>query len=108
MKIIKVKHFIPGYKAMCLGPIILVKQDSKFDEKDLNHEKIHWEQEKECLILPFLLWYGVEFLIKLAKYKNWHKAYRAISFERESYANQNNSDYIENRSHFSWFKYIKQ
>jgi hypothetical protein len=39
---------------------------------------------KEILYIPFYLWYGVEWLIKLF-YKG--NAYRNLSFEREAYDN---------------------
>jgi hypothetical protein len=39
---------------------------------------------KEMLYIPFYLWYGVEWLIKLLCKGN---AYRNLSFEREAYDN---------------------
>jgi hypothetical protein len=39
---------------------------------------------KEMLYIPFYLWYGVEWLVKLFCKGN---AYRNISFEREAYDN---------------------
>lgn len=42
-------------------------------------------------ILPFYLFNVVEFLIRLLQYKNWHKAYKNMSFERETYYNESNS-----------------
>jgi len=34
-------------------------------------------------------------------------AYRNISFEREAYDNDDNLNYIKERKHYSWLKYIK-
>ena len=73
-----------------------------------NHEEIHSEQQKEMLILPFFIWYGLEFLFRLCQYRNWSKAYRNISFEREAYANQDNIAYLGRRKHFAWFNYINR
>lgn len=56
---------------------------------------------KEMLYIPFYLWYGVEWLIKLF-YKG--NAYRNLSFEREAYDNQYNLDYLKTRKHYSWLK----
>ncbi len=75
----------------------------------MNHEMIHYYQQREILVLPFFLWYGVEFLFRLIQYRNWKKAYRNISFEREAYANEVNYDYLRNvRVRFAWIKYLKQ
>ena len=70
----------------------------------LNHEGIHVPQEKEMLIIFFYIWYGLEWFIKLFFYGA--NAYSNISFEREAYSNEYNLDYIKNRKHFSWVKYI--
>ncbi len=70
----------------------------------LNHEKIHIEQQKELLVIPFYLWYCGEFLIKLLKYKD--KAYYNLSFEREAYANEKDVNYIKSRKFFSFLKYL--
>ena len=103
-------NYIPfkGYKAMMLFGILFIRgKDTVINEIDLNHEEIHFKQMVEMLIIPFYIWYGIEWLIKLFKYKDTHKAYRNISFERESYQNENNLEYLTNRKCYSWFKYIK-
>lgn len=54
MKIIYAKHFPPkGYKAITLGPVIIVRKPHRLDMTDYNHECIHWEQYKELLIIFF-------------------------------------------------------
>ena len=70
----------------------------------INHEFIHVPQQKEMLILPFYIWYILEWLIKIIFYGT--EAYVNISFEREAYSNQNNLDYLKTRKHFSWMKYL--
>lgn len=108
MKIIRNKYLPPeGYKAMTIGPFIFVRKPYVLGTIDLNHEAIHWEQEKEMLIIPFFLWYAVEFLIKYVFYGfQWHKAYRNISFEREAYYNQEIMTYTYLRVPFDWLRYL--
>ncbi len=72
----------------------------------VNHERIHFYQSLELLVLPFYLIYVIEFLIKILKYKNIEKAYFNISFEREAYQNENDLDYLKRRKSFSFFKYF--
>lgn len=109
MKIIRVKNtklFPQGYKAITIGPFVITKSHTVLNLVDLQHEDIHWSQEKEMLILLFLVWYVIEFIIRLCIYGNWDRAYRNISFEQEAYNNQNTTDYIKTRKHYNWIKYI--
>lgn len=73
-------------------------------EKTINHEKIHWKQQVELLVIPFYIIYLLEFLIKFLFYGK--DSYRNISFEREAYSNDENLDYLKSRKLFSWIKYI--
>ena len=79
-----------------------LKEDSVF----LNHERIHLRQQAELLILFFYLWYGLEFLIRLIQYKNRHKAYRNISFEREAYHHENEIGYLKKRRGYGFFEFL--
>lgn len=109
MKIIRIKHtklFPQGYKAITIGPFVFTKKNTKLDMVDLNHESIHWEQEKEMLIILFYLWYVIEFFIRLFTSFNWSKAYRNISFEKECYVNAENLKYLDTRKHYAWLKYL--
>lgn len=76
----------------------------------LNHELIHTAQMKELLYVPFYLLYILEWLIRLAIYRNAREAYRNISFEREAYDMQNNFGYIidKERKPYAFLKYIKR
>ena len=60
------------------------------------------------LILPFFLWYLVEFVVNLFKYNDWSKAYRNISFEREAYDFEKKKDYLAFRKKFAWFNYLRK
>lgn len=108
MKIIRIKtKFFPqGYKAITIGPFVITKPNTVLDPIDIQHESIHWAQEKEMLIIPFFLWYVIEFFIRLIIYRDWNKAYRNISFEQEAYTNQEDSKYIKNRKYYNWIKYF--
>jgi len=93
--------------AITLAPFgIYVKERYLNNKETINHEKIHWKQQIEMLILPFYLWYVIEWFIKLLKYGR--SAYYAISFERESYIHDINIDYIKIRKKYSWIKYLNK
>ena len=110
MKIIY-NNIIPfkGFKAMNLFGVLFVRNDIKtpMNEIDINNEAIHSEQYKEMLWIPFLIWYGIEWFIKIFIYGDTHKAYRNISFEREAYQNEHDLEYLSNRKRYRWFKLIK-
>jgi len=92
---------------MTIGPWILAKRGKILKENDILHETIHWEQEKETLIIGFYLWYILEFLIRwiISGFK-WKKSYRAISFEQEAYEGEKNPKYLTIRKHYNWIKYL--
>ena len=50
--------------------------------------------------------YVVEWLFRLAQYRDFMKAYAAISFEREAYANQRDLGYLRRRRPYSFLKYL--
>lgn len=101
------KYFPEPYVAMAIWPFILVKEECiKNDSYIINHEKIHLKQQIELLWLPFFIWYGIEFLIRLFMYKNWNKAYRNISFEREAYRNEKDLNYLQSKKLWSYFRYL--
>jgi hypothetical protein len=107
MKIVRCKWFPPkGYSAMMLVWWLIVKEGYQVTQRLITHETIHSKQQKEMLVVPFFIWYGVEFLVRLIQYRNWDKAYRNISFEREAYSNQGNKEYLDGRGHFAWIRYI--
>lgn len=72
----------------------------------LNHERIHLRQQAELLILPFYVWYVLEYFFRLSTHRNKNEAYRNISFEREAYANEHNPDYIKHRKLWGFLKYL--
>ena len=71
------------------------------------HEMIHSRQQAELLWLGFYLWYVVEWIVRLAIYRNGFKAYRSISFEREAYAKQGEIGYLKKRKLFAWREFLR-
>jgi hypothetical protein len=108
MILIVFKYLTPrGFRGLTFFPFVFMS-----DKKDkqntifLNHEKIHICQQLELLILPFYIWYFLEFLFRWIQFKDRKQAYFAISFEREAYANEKNLYYIKQRSFWSFIKYL--
>lgn len=92
---------------MALFPFILVNTEKlKFDEVIIRHEVIHLRQQLELLILPFYFFYLINYLYNRLIYKDHHKAYMNIVFEREAYANDAFPDYLKRRKLFSWFRHF--
>lgn len=130
LKIIYCKYLPPkNYVAMTILFWMLVRKNSKISKYTENHENIHLQQEIELAILYIILYvimilfgisylwailvifiyyiiYSIEYLIRLILYRNHKKAYMNISFEQEAYLNSSNFNYLENRKHFSWIKYL--
>ncbi len=109
MMLIVTKYLIPkGYTGLAIFPFVFLRHNG--DKKNnvfVNHEKIHLRQQLEMLIIPFFVWYFLEFFIRWMHYKNKYLAYKNISFEREAYVNEMNLDYLKSRKFFSFLKYIK-
>lgn len=105
------KFFGKRFLGITLWPFILIKNQAlKSDTILINHEKIHLRQQIEMFVIPFYLWYGIEYLFRLIQYKNRHLAYRNISFEREAYANETNLTYLKSRRlwRFLYFMNLKK
>ncbi|MBQ0074665.1 MAG: hypothetical protein KBT34_10770 [Prevotella sp.] len=107
MKIIPNKHIpLKGYKLLTVYPFLFTRRGVGYTADDLNHEEIHARQQKEMLLLFFYLWYLIEWLIRLIQYRNAHKAYRNISFEREAYAFQSDELYLIRRKKYSFINFL--
>ena len=88
--------------AITLAPFGIYIKEKYWCSKTLRrHEMIHWKQQMEMLIIPFYLWYFIEWVIKLFKYGK--DAYHNISFEREA---NRSYEYPDDRKPFAWIKYI--
>lgn len=104
MKII-INKIIPfkGFTAITLWPFIFARRP--LNEKVVRHESIHVKQQLEMLLLPFFVWYLLEWVVRLLIYGfDTKKAYKNISFEQEARLNENNAEY--KRRHYAWVKYL--
>jgi len=120
MKVI-VNKIIPfgTFVAVTIGPFIFTKDASKITRIVVNHEAIHWEQQKELLILFCYILYGLFFLLELViclfdksrgahadgRHRSiWKRAYRSIPFEREAYSYERDQQYLRTRRHYAWIR----
>ncbi|MGO4821445.1 MULTISPECIES: hypothetical protein [unclassified Flavobacterium] len=108
MFLIVAKYLIPkSFKGFTIYPFVFLKYKvDKVNPVLINHERIHLRQQLELLIIPFFIWYFVEFSLRYFQYRSFDLAYLNISFEREAYANEKYMDYLKHRSFFSFFKYL--
>ena len=108
--ILLVKYLIPrGFSGITVFPFILIKRKTlKQDLVFINHERIHIKQQLELFIIPFFVFYGLEFFIRLIQYRSRHLAYRNISFEREAYSNEKDLNYLQSRSFWNFINYLKR
>ena len=121
-----------NYDTITLAAWVCTKCMSKEEmpQSTRNHECTHARQWVECMLasgviiwalvlfanisawwfvlsfLMFYILYVLEYLIKLILYRNFSKAYKNISFEREAYECQFDNNYLENGDYFNWIKYI--
>lgn len=108
MFLIVAKYLIPkGYRGLAAFPFVFVKYRIDVENKVfVNHEKIHLRQQLELLVIPFFIWYFIEYLFRLIQYKKADLAYRNISFEREAYANEKDLEYLKSRSFLKFLDFL--
>lgn len=101
--------FTNGFaRGIALFPFILLNsKDLKNNKTIINHERIHLKQQSELLVIPFYIWYLVEFIIRFSQHYNFRKAYENISFEREAFTNDKNLEYLSTRKYWSFTRYLK-
>jgi integral membrane sensor domain MASE1 len=87
---------------ICLAPFgIFMKPNYLHFTRVLEHEKIHWKQQMEMLIILFYIWYLVEWIFKLLLFGK--RAYYNLSFEREARAFEKTPSA---RKPYGWLRYI--
>lgn len=90
---------------MAVFPFILLrKQDLPYSPQLINHERIHLTQQLELFILPFYIWYAIEYLFFRLKGCTHHAAYRSISFEKEAYTHENDLNYLSSRRRWAFLR----
>ena len=90
---------------MAIFPFLFVK-NKKPSKVLINHERIHFRQQIEMLILPFYIWYLLEYLIYRLNGLNSYQAYMSISFEREAYTNDDDLAYLKKRKIWCFLRYV--
>lgn len=90
--------------AITLGPLVFVSGPASSTLK--NHERIHWEQYKECLIVGFLILYCMFWIKGILSGYSRTDSYLSIPFEREAYENDINLEYLNTRKKFTWTSYL--
>lgn len=84
------------YDAFAIYPFLFYKGGYP-DRTLINHEHIHFAQQKELLFIGFIvlyLYYWLKF------------GYEKHPFEQEAIVNQNNTKYLDDRSAFGWVGYL--
>ena len=108
MILIVSKYLTPkGFRGLTFFPFVfMADKEDKLNEIFINHEKIHLRQQLELLIVPFFIWYLMEFFVRWFQFKDKYVAYKNISFEREAYDNEKDLDYIKSRSFWKFLSYL--
>lgn len=94
------------YKAVTLGWLIVIRKRD-YSEELLVHEYIHFQQQKETLLIFGYLIYFFELIIKSIYLRSIKKGYFAISFEQEARLFQSIGEYPFTRKPFAWRHFIK-
>ena len=94
---------VVAVNAVALYPFLIIRTD--LDEHQMNHELIHFEQQRELYIVGFYALYVYDFIKGMIKYKDRTQAYYMIRFEQEAYNNQLDLGYVANRKKQAWNKY---
>lgn len=108
MILIVFKYLTPrGFRGFTFYPFVfMADKDDKLNKVFINHERIHIRQQIEMLIIPFYIWYIIEYLFRLIHYKDKFIAYKNISFEREAYAKEKDLNYVKQRSFWVFLNYL--
>jgi len=102
-----IPKFFKKFAGCAVWPFVFIKDHRlKQDAVFVNHEKIHLRQQMELLVIFFYIWYVLEFLLHLVRLRSRYAAYRAISFEKEAYANENDLHYLKQRPFFEFLSYL--
>jgi hypothetical protein len=96
---------MPGdTRGIALFPFIFLRQGQPTDAL-LRHERIHLRQQAELLVLPFYLWYLLDYARHRLRGLSRKDAYLAICFEREAYAHDQEAGYLNRRPRWAFVEY---
>lgn len=101
-KVFKIKRIPFGRDFLAINLFGLIFAVRPLNSVELNHELIHTAQQRELLYVSFYVWYVVEWLVLLLKYRDGIKAYFHIRFEQEAYRHERDLDYLKKRRHFRY------
>ncbi len=91
---------------MAIFPFVFLREMKFKDDQTLvNHERIHFRQQIEMLIIFFYPVYLLNFILNLIRYGKWNKAYREIIFEREAYSKESDLIYLSKRKFWNFLNY---
>ena len=99
----KMLSIVISVYAITLFPFIILSEE--VDEYTMNHELIHFEQQKELFVVGFYALYVYDFIRGMIKYKNKDMAYYLIRFEQEAYNHESDLGYIIDREKNAWKQY---
>lgn len=88
--------------AITLGFVVFSRSD--MSESTKRHETIHFQQYLETLFVGFLILYFYDYARSRIKGISGSESYRAIRAEKEAYENQDNLNYLANRTRWKWIK----
>tara|TARA_Y100001938_G_C7749364_1_gene263156 strand:- start:47 stop:424 length:378 start_codon:yes stop_codon:yes gene_type:complete len=91
--------------AFSAGPFVVCR--GELSEKVKTHETIHFFQQVEMLFVLQWILYGLFYIIGRFTKGSWKAAYYGNPFEVEAYANDLDSDYLQERKFWAWASYIK-
>lgn len=86
--------------AITLFPFVFSRDIMSKETK--RHEAIHFQQYLETGVIGFLVLYLWDYAESLAMGLKGPEAYRNIRAEIEAYSNDDDENYLQNRSRWSW------
>jgi hypothetical protein len=89
-----------GVRGITLYPYIFIGDEG--DDRLINHELIHIEQQRELWVVLFYILYVAHWLRAFSKLGDFKMAYYEIPFEKEAYANDDNLEYLKTRQKNAW------
>ena len=69
----------------------------------INHEKIHFRQCLETLVIGFYVIFIIQYLVNYYMTSNSAYSFVKICFEKEAYKHCHNLNYLRYRKPYSWF-----
>jgi hypothetical protein len=95
-------------KAMAIFPLIILKSKKDIPSWLITHERIHFQQQLELLIIGSYILTIIEYIYARMILKlSGEQAYLWGSSEQEAYQNHGDVNYLYKRKMFQRFKYFK-